>query len=247
MLRSLNVKHQLPCNRKYLLKLEFMNLEFQWQISAVVHVWISIMDKCSCNKVNPFVPNAPFLCPLEISENLTVFWCFQGVEKGCIGNKCVKVIYTVFFSELEKAKKEVWTVSPEQIILNTVEEDATSTKLLMINYSNVQLPFEFIWPAQTLIITPSKDVLPPTSQLVVRINAKPSFLSRKGEIPWKGCLYIQCNGEQKVMNLTSLFSVWELGNFFRPSPFRVNNLVQKLVQVNEKDTSTTSFDVLASL
>lgn len=102
-------------------------------------------------------------------------------------------------SELGKANKEVWTVSPEQIILNTVEEDAASTKLLMINYSNVQLPFEFIWPAQTLIITPSKDALPPTSQLVVRINAKPSFLSRKGEIPWKGCLYIQCNGEQKVM------------------------------------------------
>ena len=27
---------------------------------------------------NPFVPNAPFL------------WCFQGVEKGCSGNKLVK-------------------------------------------------------------------------------------------------------------------------------------------------------------
>ena len=28
---------------------------------------------------NPFVPNAPFL------------WCFQGVEKGCSGNKLVKI------------------------------------------------------------------------------------------------------------------------------------------------------------
>ena len=40
--------------------------------------------------VNPFVPNAPFLYLLKISKNLTVFWCFQGVEKGCIGNKWVK-------------------------------------------------------------------------------------------------------------------------------------------------------------
>ena len=39
---------------------------------------------------NPFVPNVPFLYPLKTLENLTAFWCFQGVEKGCIGNKLVK-------------------------------------------------------------------------------------------------------------------------------------------------------------
>ena len=39
---------------------------------------------------NPFVPNAPFLYPLKTSENLTVFSCFQGIEKGCIGNDWVK-------------------------------------------------------------------------------------------------------------------------------------------------------------
>ena len=33
--------------------------------------------------LNPFVHNAPFLYPLKTSENLKVFWCFQGVEKGC--------------------------------------------------------------------------------------------------------------------------------------------------------------------
>ena len=27
----------------------------------------------------------PFLYPLKISENRKVFWCFRGVEKGCIG------------------------------------------------------------------------------------------------------------------------------------------------------------------
>ena len=40
-------------------------------------------------EINPFVPNAPFLYNLKASENLTDFLCFQGVEKGCIGNEWV--------------------------------------------------------------------------------------------------------------------------------------------------------------
>ena len=44
----------------------------------------------SCNKyINPFVSHAHFLYTLKTSENLKVFWRFQGVEKGCIGNKWV--------------------------------------------------------------------------------------------------------------------------------------------------------------
>ena len=39
------------------------------------------------NIYNPFVPNATFFYPLKISENYKVFCCFQGVEKGSIGNK----------------------------------------------------------------------------------------------------------------------------------------------------------------
>ena len=39
---------------------------------------------------NPFVSNSPFHYTLKTSENRKVFWCFQGVEKGCIGNKWVK-------------------------------------------------------------------------------------------------------------------------------------------------------------
>ena len=35
---------------------------------------------------NPFVPNAPFLYHMKTSENFTVFWSFQEVEKGCIRN-----------------------------------------------------------------------------------------------------------------------------------------------------------------
>ena len=37
------------------------------------------------NDFNPFVPSAPFLYPLKTSENLNVFWCFQGVAEWCLG------------------------------------------------------------------------------------------------------------------------------------------------------------------
>ena len=41
---------------------------------------------------NPLVPNVPFLYPLKAPENRKVFWCFQGVEKGHIGNKWVNLV-----------------------------------------------------------------------------------------------------------------------------------------------------------
>ena len=41
---------------------------------------------------NLFIFSAPFIYPLKIPENLTVFGCFQWVEKGYIGNKWVKLL-----------------------------------------------------------------------------------------------------------------------------------------------------------
>ena len=58
--------------------------------------------------LNPFVPNAPFLYSLKTSEKRKVFWCFERVEKGCIGSKWVKVIFwvvvTIIFKALEELK-----------------------------------------------------------------------------------------------------------------------------------------------
>ena len=50
-------------------------------------------------QINPFFLNAPFLYLLETLENLTVFGCFQGVEKGCIENKWVKPKLLLHFTE----------------------------------------------------------------------------------------------------------------------------------------------------
>ena len=41
---------------------------------------------------NLFVPNAPFLYHLKTSENRKVFWCFQGVPTGGIGNEWVNTL-----------------------------------------------------------------------------------------------------------------------------------------------------------
>ena len=43
-----------------------------------------------------FVLNAAFLYPLKTSEDLKVFWCFQGLEKGCIGKEWVNVFGKIY-------------------------------------------------------------------------------------------------------------------------------------------------------
>ena len=43
---------------------------------------------------NPFIPNAPFPYHPKKIVNLTVFWCVQVVEKGCIGNEWYNALLT---------------------------------------------------------------------------------------------------------------------------------------------------------
>ena len=57
--------------------------------------------------INPFVPNAPFLYRLKTSENRKVF-CFQGVEKGCIGTNGLKGAQ-VDLQKAFKHKRQSWS------------------------------------------------------------------------------------------------------------------------------------------
>ena len=56
--------------------------------------------------VNPFAPSASLLYPLKTSENRKVFWCFQVVKKGCIGNKWVNIVYVM--RNIIFRKKQSW-------------------------------------------------------------------------------------------------------------------------------------------
>ena len=58
--------------------------------------------------LNLFVPNAPFLFPLKTSENLTVFWYFQGVEKGCIGNKWINIRHKIYQRSFSHLQNEIF-------------------------------------------------------------------------------------------------------------------------------------------
>ena len=78
--------------------------------------------------LNPFVPNAPFYYPLNTSENLPVFWCIQGEEKGCIGNKWVNQIPFVKISDAKAAD-----VNPKSI----VNFDFKSIRLKSLSYVKV--------------------------------------------------------------------------------------------------------------
>ena len=40
--------------------------------------------------IKPFLANVPILYSLKRPENLKVFWCFQGIKNGNIGQKWVK-------------------------------------------------------------------------------------------------------------------------------------------------------------
>ena len=48
-------------------------------------------------------PIHPFYTVLETSENCEVFLCFQGVEKGCTGNKCVNMHFATFIKALAES------------------------------------------------------------------------------------------------------------------------------------------------
>ena len=62
-------------------------------VFANVHIK-TVLVKFRYFKLNPFVTNALIPYPLKISENRKIFWCFQGEERACIGNKSVKFVVT---------------------------------------------------------------------------------------------------------------------------------------------------------
>ena len=102
--------------------------------------------------INPFVSNAPFLYPLKTSENLTVFWCFQGVEKGCIGNEWVNFLLT-FEAEVTQNK----SLNLKFILLIVIYVVVIETKVSSPNFNfNIN---QFKWINQLLLPLKSSENL----------------------------------------------------------------------------------------
>ena len=69
----------------HLLKLYFRDqFKSVWEISNSWYRSDVLYGTFCC--ISSFVPNAALMYPLKTSENLMAFWCFQGIEKGRIGN-----------------------------------------------------------------------------------------------------------------------------------------------------------------
>ena len=88
--------YQIFCQKFTLPAVPFKSIteyHFPWILLISPRIMKIEIWRMMCRNVefNPFVPNAPFLYPLKASENRKVFRCFQGVEKGCTGNKWVNI------------------------------------------------------------------------------------------------------------------------------------------------------------
>ena len=77
---------------------------------------------------NLFVSNAPFLYPLK-TENLTVFWCFQGIEKGCIEKKWVKMSETI-----HQFKKQYFFYYVTSFIYKMLKQCERLKNLILMSY-----------------------------------------------------------------------------------------------------------------
>ena len=86
-------------------------------LSVILFMRYISADKSSfvCIDMNPLVPNVPFLWLQKTSENREVFWFFQVVEKGCIGNKWVQVI--VLFPR-KFLRKSFWLTINKSWLIN---------------------------------------------------------------------------------------------------------------------------------
>ena len=82
--RKFTVEH--PCKFTAYFQNTFSQ-EHLWVTASAISCQWSLPISLIMYWLNPFVPNAPFFYSLKTSENPKVFWCFQGVEKGCIGNE----------------------------------------------------------------------------------------------------------------------------------------------------------------
>ena len=88
--------------------------------------------------VNPFVPNAPFLCPVKTSKNRKVFSYFSGVEKGCIGNKWVNLHLEILIlgksyqDKLQDLRQRLGKSNAVAIIVQALDDVAC--KLLLFEY-----------------------------------------------------------------------------------------------------------------
>uniref|UniRef100_A0A672H580 Uncharacterized protein n=1 Tax=Salarias fasciatus TaxID=181472 RepID=A0A672H580_SALFA len=73
--------------------------------------------------------------------------------------------------------------------------------VLCLWISALRLRFDLSWPAHCLTVTPQHGLLEPQSHLQILISPNPSLASRPALPAWSGQVYVQCDGQQKVIKV----------------------------------------------
>ena len=107
-------------------KPKLLKISWEW-----AEVWSWFLP-CGSLSTHLF-PMHPFSTSLKTSENLTVFWCFQGAEKGCIGNKGVNR----HFYLIQKLRDFVWKEEMKMFIVKGERRNWYSySELLSLVHNN---------------------------------------------------------------------------------------------------------------
>uniref|UniRef100_A0A8C6TZN8 Centrosomal protein 192 n=1 Tax=Neogobius melanostomus TaxID=47308 RepID=A0A8C6TZN8_9GOBI len=84
--------------------------------------------------------------------------------------------------------------------LNYYGPSATSTVQIR-NHTSRDLSFDLSWPAHCLTITPQHGVIEPQCHLQILISPNPSLANKSSLLPWSGKIYVQCDGQQKLIKV----------------------------------------------
>ncbi|KAM9852578.1 centrosomal protein of 192 kDa [Aulostomus maculatus] len=96
-----------------------------------------------------------------------------------------------------------WTIHPEQLVLAapTIDGLASTSHIQIQNNTPRELSFDLSWPAHCLTITPQHGVIEPLCHLQILISPNPSLATKSAMLPWSGQIYLQCDGQQKLIKV----------------------------------------------
>ncbi|XP_038162172.1 centrosomal protein of 192 kDa isoform X1 [Cyprinodon tularosa] len=106
-------------------------------------------------------------------------------------------------SEPEHRRSESWIIHPQQLVLAapTINGPSSTSQVQIRNNTSRELTFDLSWPAHCLTITPQHGVIEPQCQLQILISPNPSLATKSALLPWSGQIYVQCDGQQKLIKV----------------------------------------------
>ncbi|XP_037533103.1 centrosomal protein of 192 kDa [Nematolebias whitei] len=106
-------------------------------------------------------------------------------------------------SESLQTPPESWTVHPQQLVLAapTINGPTSTSQVHVRNHTSRELNFDLSWPAHCLTITPQHGLIEPQCQLQILISPNPSLATKSALLPWSGQIYVQCDGQEKLIKV----------------------------------------------